>query len=76
MVLANGQATPRRIQVGTSDDRNTQVVSGLEPGDEVIVGQSVQGAGASGTNRSSGGLLPTGPSGAPKPGGNVGGGGR
>lgn len=73
MVLQDGQAVPRRIQVGTSDDRNTQVISGLEPGDQVIVGQAVQGTTTGGQSRNSGGLLPSGPGGGGRPPGGFGG---
>jgi hypothetical protein len=38
IVVANGKGTPRQIQIGPSDDRNTQVLSGLDAGEEVAVG--------------------------------------
>jgi hypothetical protein len=71
MVLANGQAVAREIQVGTSDERTTQVVAGLEEGDQVIVGQTVTGGTTATPNRqqNNGGLLPSGPGGGPRPGG-------
>jgi HlyD family secretion protein len=72
MVLTDGQAIMRQIQVGTSDERNTQVIAGLEPGDQVITGQAVTGTTTTpARTQNSGGLLPSGPGGggAPKPGG-------
>ena len=40
----NGQPAPRRIMIGSSDDRNTQVLSGLQPGEQVVIGQTVEGS--------------------------------
>src|SRR5262249_1903702 len=37
-VLRNGAPTLLRVQIGSTDGENTRVVSGLQPGDEVIVG--------------------------------------
>src|SRR5262249_50977712 len=53
LVLRNGQPQPTAVQIGSSDDRNTEVVSGLQPGDQVIVGQS--GGSSSAATRTSGG---------------------
>jgi len=50
--MENGKAIPKVIQVGLDDGRNTQVVSGLNPGDVVVSGlgsvQPAAGAGQAG----------------------------
>jgi HlyD family secretion protein len=38
IVETDGKGSPRQIQTGASDDRNTQVLSGLSPGEHVAVG--------------------------------------
>lgn len=38
VVVADGKGTPRQIQTGASDDRYTQVLSGLSEGEQVAVG--------------------------------------
>lgn len=38
VVVADGKGTARQIQTGASDDRNTQVVSGLSLGEQVAIG--------------------------------------
>jgi HlyD family secretion protein len=64
MVLRDGQPTPQRVQIGLSDDRQTQVVAGLQPGDQVIVGQGGAPAAApsSGSSKPGGGnsIIPMG----------------
>jgi HlyD family secretion protein len=39
-VMQNGTPTLVRVQLGSSDGDNTRVLSGLEPGDEVVTGAS------------------------------------
>jgi HlyD family secretion protein len=39
-VLQNGTVTPVAVQTGISDGVNTQIVSGLEPGAQVVTGTS------------------------------------
>ncbi|MGE3267829.1 MAG: biotin/lipoyl-binding protein [Chloroflexota bacterium] len=69
LVLRDGQAVPTRIRIGSSDDQNTVVLSGLDVGQLVITGQSTAAPASSGSS-----LFP-GPGGrggggnAPKPGG-------
>jgi HlyD family secretion protein len=60
VILQDGEPVLRRIRIGTRDDRNTQVIFGLQPGDQVVTGQtsSQQGAPKPSTGGSS--ILPTG----------------
>ncbi len=51
LVLRDAVAVSVPIQIGSSDERNTQVLAGLELGDEVVVGQSTTGT-TSGGQRS------------------------
>ena len=39
-VLENGVPRPRPIQIGLSDGVNTQVLSGLQPGEQVVTASS------------------------------------
>jgi multidrug efflux pump subunit AcrA (membrane-fusion protein) len=72
LVLRDGQAVPTPIRTGSSDDQNTVVVSGLNVGDQVIIGQSVAAPTSSGTSL----FGPPKPGGGQqKPGGGGGGGG-
>jgi HlyD family secretion protein len=64
LVLRDGEAVPTPIRIGSSDDQNTVVLSGLEVGDRVITGQTVAAPQSLGTS-----LF------GPKPGGGGGGGG-
>jgi HlyD family secretion protein len=53
LVMDQGKVSAQLIQIGLSDGRNTEVVSGLEPGQTVVVGVGVgttlpSGAGQSG----------------------------
>lgn len=41
LVLRDGQATARQIHLGINDERNVEVISGLEPDESVIVKQVV-----------------------------------
>jgi hypothetical protein len=71
LVLRDGNAEPQPIRIGSSDDQNTVVLSGLSVGDQVITGQTVAA-------RESGGSSLFGPKpggGQQKPGGGGGGGG-
>ena len=46
MVLgSDGRPVSRQVRPGVSDDLNTQIASGLESGEEVIVGQAGAGQG-------------------------------
>ncbi|KYH30801.1 efflux RND transporter periplasmic adaptor subunit [Neomoorella mulderi] len=49
LVLENGRPVPRQIVTGVSDERNVEVVSGLKPGEAVIIGTSTPGKPATGT---------------------------
>lgn len=39
LVLENEQSVERKIQIGISDTQNTEVLAGLNEGDQVIVTQ-------------------------------------
>jgi multidrug efflux pump subunit AcrA (membrane-fusion protein) len=78
LVLKDGEAVPTPIRVGSSDDQNTVVLSGLEVGDRVVIGQTVAAPQSLGTSlfgpKPGGGgggpqQKPGGGGGAPKPGG-------
>ncbi|AHG79332.1 Membrane-fusion protein [Mannheimia varigena USDA-ARS-USMARC-1388] len=43
LVLENGQSLEKTIQIGISDTQNTEVVAGLNEGDQVIVTQRADG---------------------------------
>lgn len=44
-VLENGELKPLSVQLGITDNRNTEVVGGdLKPGDRVVVGENATGA--------------------------------
>ena len=73
-VLRDGEPQPQRIVVGTSDDLNTQVISGLEAGDRVVTGQTAAARPAQGTGGTS--IIPGPGGGAAKPGGGGAGGGQ
>lgn len=36
-VVVDGRAQARTVQVGVSDDRNTEIVAGVEPGEQVVI---------------------------------------
>jgi hypothetical protein len=44
-VLKNGQATPVDVEIGNTSDTQTEIVSGLSEGDQVIIGTTIQAAG-------------------------------
>src|SRR5207248_3062888 len=76
LVLRDGEAVPTPIRTGSSDEQNTVVLSGLEPGEQVIVGaQTTTTTTTSGSSLfgpkpgGGGGGPPGGGRGAPKPGG-------
>jgi multidrug efflux pump subunit AcrA (membrane-fusion protein) len=50
LVLRDGQAEPQPIRIGSSDDQNTVVLSGLNIGDQVITGQNVAAPQSGGTS--------------------------
>jgi HlyD family secretion protein len=43
-VLRNGTPTRRQVQTGSSDGQNTLVVSGLEPGEQIVTGMLSSGS--------------------------------
>jgi multidrug efflux pump subunit AcrA (membrane-fusion protein) len=59
LVLRGGQPAPVRIRIGTSDDQFTQVLSGLQPGDQVVIGGGgpAGSTGGQGTGGPAGGLF-------------------
>ncbi|MDX6494411.1 MAG: hypothetical protein QOE17_397, partial [Gaiellales bacterium] len=73
----DGQPTPRRIQVGSSDERNTQVIAGLQPGEVVATGilSGEQQQTPAKPQTGGGGLIPI-PGGGGRPAGAGGGAGR
>jgi HlyD family secretion protein len=71
LVLRDGEAVPTPIQIGSSDDQNTVVLSGLEVGDQVITGQSIAAPASAGSSLF--GPKPGGGGGQTKPGGGGGG---
>jgi multidrug efflux pump subunit AcrA (membrane-fusion protein) len=82
LVLRNGQPVPVPIQTGITDGTNTQVLAGLQPGDEVVTGvqnrsstQRSGGGGIFGLGGGGGGNGGGGGGGAPQGGGGNGGGG-
>src|SRR6185503_11775294 len=65
--LADGKTEQRQVQVGLANDQQTEIVSGLQPGDRVIIPGTTTaaprlGGGAGGAGAFGGG-------GAPPPGG-------
>jgi multidrug efflux pump subunit AcrA (membrane-fusion protein) len=74
LVLRDGQAVPNRVQLGASDARNTEIISGVQPGDTVVTGRGGQTSSQQPTGQSGGGLFP-GPGGGRPGGANTGGGG-
>jgi HlyD family secretion protein len=38
VVLQNGEPVARRVRLGSRDDRNTQVIAGLQLGDQIVTG--------------------------------------
>jgi membrane fusion protein (multidrug efflux system) len=69
-VADNGRASARKVQLGMSDDKNVEIVSGLTPGEQVVVagqnglrdgapvqvvGDASTGAGAGGAGGGQGG---------------------
>jgi len=48
VVLENGQPVIKVVQTGLSDGQNTEIISGLEPGDKVVIGTS-DGSGSTDT---------------------------
>lgn len=73
LVLRDGQAEPQPIRIGSSDDSNTVVLSGLNVGDQVITGQTVAARESGGASlfgpKPGGGGGQQKPATAPKPGG-------
>jgi membrane fusion protein, multidrug efflux system len=67
MVLSNGQSLAAPVRLGSSDGVNTVVVSGLQPGDQVVTGTS-------GGNRGAAAAPSFGPPAGAPPGGPLGGG--
>ena len=63
LVLRDGNPVPTPIRIGSSDDQNTVVLSGLTVGEQVITGQSVAAPASAGSSIF-----------GPKPGGGGGGG--
>jgi HlyD family secretion protein len=56
MTLVNGQLTPKRVVLGLTDGTNTQVISGLNGDETIVVGPTSRTtASASGTPRPGGG---------------------
>ncbi len=57
MVLnSQGQITPTQVEVGTSSDSNSEILSGLQEGQNVVVGfASLNGAGSGGQGQSGSG---------------------
>jgi multidrug efflux pump subunit AcrA (membrane-fusion protein) len=46
VVMRNGTVTPLVVQTGISDGVNTQIISGLQPGEVVVTGTSTAGGAA------------------------------
>jgi HlyD family secretion protein len=69
VVLRDGQPTPARVRIGSSDERNTQVLGGLQPGDEVVVGLSGPSEGAVSKPQGQGNSILPVPGGRFRPGG-------
>lgn len=65
VVLQNGEPVARRVRLGSRDDRNTQVISGLQVGDQIVIGQTTQAQQSATPKPTTGGsgLLPGGPGG-------------
>jgi HlyD family secretion protein len=61
-VLQNGVATRVPVQLGITDNTDTVVVSGLQPGEQVITGPATTGSTTSSSRSSSGttSIIPTG----------------
>ena len=53
-VLRDGNVAPVAVQTGLTDGVNTEIVSGLQAGDQVVTGVSTSGAGKSTTSTTSG----------------------
>jgi membrane fusion protein, macrolide-specific efflux system len=51
VVDKNGQATPRKIEIGINNKATVQVLSGLKAGDEVVIGEAQAGAAGSSQTR-------------------------
>lgn len=49
LVLENGRPVPRQIVTGLSDESSVEVVSGLQPGEAVIIGTSTSARSSTGT---------------------------
>lgn len=50
-ILENGELKPVSVQLGITDNRNTEVVGGdLKPGDKVVVGENANGAKSGGSS--------------------------
>ncbi|MFZ5647973.1 MAG: HlyD family secretion protein [Bacillota bacterium] len=58
LVMENGKPTLRQVQVGISDNTNYEVVSGLNDGDQVVIGSTAQPAAT--TRQNQGQSLPFG----------------
>jgi multidrug efflux pump subunit AcrA (membrane-fusion protein) len=68
MVLSHGQSLAAPVRLGSSDGVNTVVISGLQPGDQVVTGTS------GGANRAAAAAPSFGPPAGAPPGGPLGGG--
>jgi multidrug efflux pump subunit AcrA (membrane-fusion protein) len=74
LILRDGEAVPTPIRTGSSDEQNTVVLSGLEPGEQVIVGAQTTTTTTTGTSLFGGpGGRPGGGAPQQKPGGAGGG---
>jgi macrolide-specific efflux system membrane fusion protein len=61
MVMVDGQQQPRMVTAGATDGTQTEVVSGLEEGDVVVVNVAAGGTSSDGTPiRTPGGNFPGG----------------
>jgi HlyD family secretion protein len=54
-VLRNGNVTPVAVVTGITDGVNTQIISGLQPGDQVVIGIISANGSRSGSSSASGG---------------------
>lgn len=52
VVLQNGKPVVKQIKVGLSDNQNTEVISGLKPGDQVVIGTNASSGTGSGSSAS------------------------
>ena len=73
MVMTDGRPQPVEVKVGEADEKNTEITSGLEEGDEIISGRQNFRPGGQGSGGGRGGF-PFGPRGGRGGGGQRGGG--